>query len=541
MGRLECTLGAICESGSRARSEFRRIRCVVWSNQCKRQPARLQQVQTIVCRRSEAVGAEDSYFRRVWVVRLDAFAGERSEIPCSKFPRSLTKLDVHDPPQQPRRARLLRPGGALRVTPTVRALEIAVIGCGTAGPAAAVLLARAGHAVTAFERVAEPVPVGAGILLQPSGMVALARLGLLEELVAVGAPVRRLHGITHRGRTVLDLRYGRLDPLLIGLGLQRGALFSRLYSALGLAGVTVLTDRSIERIRAAGDRATLADERGRSYGPFDLVVVADGARSLLRRRSGLVRRAHQYPWGAVWAMVPGAEGQFEDTLFQVYRGAARMVGFLPSGRAEPGNSTPRTSIFWSLRAEDLRSWRERGLEGWKREVLGLWPRAEPLLAQLRDSDELAFAPYYDVRMRRWHEGPTVFIGDSGHAMSPQLGQGANLALCDALVLADCLAQHAELGIALRRYSRLRRRQLRYYQWASRWLTPFFQSQLAPLGWLRDALLGPLSRGPLSRLMLTTLAGLRSGLLRSRSIAPVVETLRPALGAIDAPALPPRKG
>ncbi|MBP6841448.1 MAG: NAD(P)-binding protein, partial [Kofleriaceae bacterium] len=55
--------------------------------------------------------------------------------------------------------------------------SIAVVGAGTAGAAVAVLLARAGHVVTLFERVARPGPVGAGITLQPTGQAVLAELG----------------------------------------------------------------------------------------------------------------------------------------------------------------------------------------------------------------------------------------------------------------------------------------------------------------------------------------------------------------------------
>src|SRR4051812_31442322 len=74
-----------------------------------------------------------------------------------------------------------RPCGYYR---RVEALRIGVVGAGTAGAAAAILLARAGHAVTLFERVATPGPVGAGITLQPTGQAVLARLGLLEPIVA---------------------------------------------------------------------------------------------------------------------------------------------------------------------------------------------------------------------------------------------------------------------------------------------------------------------------------------------------------------------
>src|SRR5689334_16985557 len=111
-------------------------------------------------------------------------------------------------------------------------LRIAVVGCGTAGPSVALLLARAGHEVDVLERVPDPSPVGAGLLLQPTGMAVLRALGLLDEVERRGARVDRLHGETDAGRVVMDLAYATLRPGLHGLGLHRGALFAALYAPL---------------------------------------------------------------------------------------------------------------------------------------------------------------------------------------------------------------------------------------------------------------------------------------------------------------------
>ncbi|HZV38806.1 MAG TPA: NAD(P)-binding protein, partial [Pseudoxanthomonas sp.] len=59
-------------------------------------------------------------------------------------------------------------------------LDIAIVGYGTGGQAAALLLQRDGHRVRVFERVPDPGPVGAGFLLQPTGLQALWRMGLLH-------------------------------------------------------------------------------------------------------------------------------------------------------------------------------------------------------------------------------------------------------------------------------------------------------------------------------------------------------------------------
>jgi 2-polyprenyl-6-methoxyphenol hydroxylase-like FAD-dependent oxidoreductase len=83
-------------------------------------------------------------------------------------------------------------------------------------------------------------------------------------------------------------------------------------------------------------------------------------------------------------------------------------------------------------------------------------------------------------------------------MSPQLGQGVNMALLDAEALSDALADASDIDDALRAYPSLRRQHLAVYQQLSRWLTPLFQSDRAGLARVRDACFGPLGRFPLAR-------------------------------------------
>src|SRR5262249_5751419 len=140
----------------------------------------------------------------------------------------------------------------------------------------------------------------------------------------------------------------------------------------------------------------------------------------------------------------------------------------------PGRDVPVVSMFWSIRADRVDAWRAEGLERWRKRVLALEPRAEPILATLSDLRTVLFSRYRDVAMYPWHGDRIVFIGDAAHATSPQLGQGANLALVDAMTLADVFAAEASVDAALARYTRERRRHLAFYQFATRALTPFFQ-------------------------------------------------------------------
>src|ERR1041384_2497634 len=102
-------------------------------------------------------------------------------------------------------------------------LDVAVIGAGIAGLASATLLARGGHRVVLHERYETPRPLGSGLMLQPTGLAALQRLGLRQGVEALGARIDRLYGVTDRGSTIFDLAYVDLDRQLYATGIHRAA------------------------------------------------------------------------------------------------------------------------------------------------------------------------------------------------------------------------------------------------------------------------------------------------------------------------------
>jgi 2-polyprenyl-6-methoxyphenol hydroxylase-like FAD-dependent oxidoreductase len=392
-------------------------------------------------------------------------------------------------------------------------VRIGIVGAGTAGAAAGTLLARAGHEVTVFERVAAPAPVGAGITLQPTGQAALARLGLLAEVAARGARIDRLRVARASGRTLIDLPYADVAPGLHGIGTHRGNLFAALSGALAGTPAEVRCGIAIAGSELAPDGRWLVDAAGARHGPFDLAIAADGAGGALHACHPHVR-ARAYPWGAAWLVAPDPGFGDGAMIRQVVDGTHTMLGLLPTGLA-PGTTTPVVSLFWSLRADRVDAWRAAGLAAWRERVLRLEPRAEPLLAAVDDLSGVLFTRYRDVAMAPWHAERLVFLGDAAHATSPQLGQGANLALVDAVALADALAAHGDVAEALAAYSRARRRPLAYYQLVTRALTPLFQGDSRALGWLRDRVF-PASRwlGYLRRRMVRTMLGIDRGLLRA---------------------------
>jgi len=414
-------------------------------------------------------------------------------------------------------------------------MNVGVVGAGTAGTATALLLARDGHQVTLYERVAKPAPVGAGIVLQPTGQAVLKRLGLLAPILEHGARIDRLRCVTGTGRTVFNLDYRPVGPELFGLGLHRGLLFQTLVqAATEQSGLQIRYGVDIDAPKTMGKGAMLRTTDGEEVGPHELLVVADGARSALREHVGLPFRERPYAWGALWHVAEDREQIYARQLYQVLRGATSMLGLLPTGRGPEPGSAPQVSLFFSLRADRLEAFRRADLEHWKAQVLRDDPRAAFVLDRLHDPEQLLFAHYRHVEMRRWHTDRIVLLGDAAHAMSPQLGQGCNLALVDAAVLADVLAatSGASLAESLATYSRMRQAHLRFYLRATRWLTPFFQSNHDWLGTLRNIGMPIATKIPwIKQQMCQSMAGNVRGVVRRPLPLSSLETAR-ALGPAD---------
>jgi salicylate hydroxylase len=385
------------------------------------------------------------------------------------------------------------------------ALSIAVCGAGPAGLAAALLLHRDGHKVRLLERFDTARPVGSGLLLQPTGLAVLHQLGLDASLISRGARISRLHGTTSSGKLALDVRYGAIGPDWCALGVHRAVLFEVLHSAVQAEGIQV----------ECGTNIGLEDRR---LVHFDLVVDAMGAKSSLSAHRG-ARRLLEY--GALWVNLPWPGIPFNaDRLEQRYHGSSRMAGVMPVGWVD-SPAHPQAAFFWSLRRRDEATWLRAPLAAWCEEVAALWPAMAGPLSQIRDHDACTFAVYDHFTRQRPYDGRMVQIGDAAHATSPQLGQGANMALLDAFALALALRSEADLPNALERYARMRRWHVRLFQMASALFTPFYQSDGKSLPFMRDQLLAPLTRvAPLDGFVARLVAGMTVAPLRGEPFQPL---------------------
>ena len=365
-------------------------------------------------------------------------------------------------------------------------MQIAIAGCGIAGLASALLLERQGHSVTLFERFDEPQPLGSGLMLQPTGMAVLNALGLAEQVAAKGARIDGLLGLNTEGEPVLEAAYADLSfAHAFGLGIHRASLFGALFDAVQARGIAVMTGREVTGSAIIDNGRVLTFVDSTQSTPFDLVLDAQGVRSTMVPSTNSV-----LPFGALWATVDWPQaGPFNDRLLeQRYRRADRMVGLLPIGEG-------KAAFFWSLRGDEFDGSRERGMAAFREEVCQLWPEIEPVTQQLYSPEQLTFARYSHRTTKAPIGERIAHIGDSWHAASPQLGQGANMALLDAFGFACALGECESLDAALGRYLVLRAGHVRLYQWLTWGFTPPFQSSSIWPALFRDLFMAPGSRVP----------------------------------------------
>lgn len=176
------------------------------------------------------------------------------------------------------------------------------------------------------------------------------------------------------------------------------ALFVILHDAVGTQGIAIRTGCEVVGTEQDGARRRLLCQSGASA-PFDLVIDALGA------RSPLVPAGRALSYGALWASLPWRPGFDPAALQQRYRRASVMAGVMPIGASQ-------AAFFWSLRADRIAAWRDRGLAPWKDEVRALWLATAPLLDTITDLGQLAFARYAHRTLPRPTALALIHLGDA---------------------------------------------------------------------------------------------------------------------------------
>lgn len=332
-----------------------------------------------------------------------------------------------------------------------RPREAVIAGAGIAGLTAAVSLRLAGWRVRVVERAEEIKPVGAGILLQANGLLALDALGLGKSARQNGASIHQLSLRRARGEVLHRLDFGLVLPeRLCPVSIHRAELHGLLLASCRRLGADVNLGHTV--IEVDGDRrrpalvcATSAGER-RLEG--DLVIGADGVRSTVRELGGFQVGLDPVVEGSVQGVVPAS---VDPSSHGEYLEASEAYGMLPLAAG-------RTFWFWGGAGELVRDLEGSTFADWRDHVSARFPHARSLLKYYADWDGLPRLLHQSLRCESWSVGRVVLIGDAAHAMSPNLGQGANTALCDALALALYVSAVAadDLEVALERFERSRR-------------------------------------------------------------------------------------
>jgi 2-polyprenyl-6-methoxyphenol hydroxylase-like FAD-dependent oxidoreductase len=323
--------------------------------------------------------------------------------------------------------------------------RVVVVGAGIGGLAAAVALARAGVEVCVLERDEELHEVGAVLGVACNAMAALRDLGLAEQLTRIGSEINTLEHRTAAGRVLARWPTGRVaerlgEPIMAA---GRPALLSTIAAAVP-KGVLRVNARCTD-VSSSRELATARLSDG-DVVHGSLLVGADGAASVVRERTGGARL--RYAGYTEWRGVVKLAGVAPAVQVQSY-GPGLVFGTVPLAVDEVG---------WFARWVTAAGGRDApgSAKAKLLELFGGWHETVTEVIGACEEEQIARADIHDLPAhRRWGEGRVTLLGDAAHATQPTLGQGAALALEDAVVLARCVAEGGTQPEALREYERRR--------------------------------------------------------------------------------------
>jgi 2-polyprenyl-6-methoxyphenol hydroxylase-like FAD-dependent oxidoreductase len=318
---------------------------------------------------------------------------------------------------------------SMKESPLMRG-HVEIAGAGLAGLSLASLLAERGWTAQVHEKEPTIREVGAGIYLKPNGLNALAAVGVLDEVKALGTQLEGAERLDGRGRIIESRPAGGASQIW---SIPREPLIQLLHKRALTAGVAIRTESHITGVLPEG---TLTDTAGKRF-EADVVVCADGVGSILREMLALSRSVQRLETVATRYLIPTRALSPQNKLREYWSGS-RRIAFAPSG-------ADATYVYVICRDDDA--------PGLAQPLdVASWTRSFPAL---RDQFEVltnhgAVQHNYPlVQCRRWGTGRAAVLGDAAHALPPTLGQGANLAMSNALALAECLERGATVESALR--------------------------------------------------------------------------------------------
>ncbi|MGV4980769.1 FAD-dependent oxidoreductase [Streptomyces sp. NRAIS4] len=333
------------------------------------------------------------------------------------------------------------------------ATRVLVIGGGIAGTAAALGLHKAGFDVTVYEAHPDTAEdIGAFLTLASNGMRALAQLDATDAVTAVGFPLTSLRLLDSQGTELTHAPLGEVaDPGLRYRCLRRGELNAALQGEAARRGIRLCHGARLVAMTDGPQGVTARFADGSTAGA-DLLVGADGLNSLVRRilTPGVRHRyAGQRVFYGYSGFAPVADGTGVITFV---RGSETTFGYAVS---------PAGQTYWFARVstEPLPVGRSAQRAPWREELLPLLRKDATPAADVVAASQGPVMVTNAAEMplgALWQKGRVLLIGDAAHAASPATGQGASMALEDAVVLAKALRDLPDAQAAFTAYERHRR-------------------------------------------------------------------------------------
>lgn len=332
-------------------------------------------------------------------------------------------------------------------------LDIVVVGGGIGGLTAAIALGSAGHAVTVIEKDPDWSVYGVGIIQQANVVRAMAELGLLEEYLGAGVGFDAVEIYLPDGQLAARVPSPRLAegyPANVGIG--RPALHKVLGDRALASGADIRLGVVVRSMIDDGEGVEVEFSDSTS-GRFDIVVGADGINSQIRELNFPDAPSPRFTGQAVWRYnFPRPEGL--DAL-HVYNG--------PTGAGLVPISEELMYMYVTTPEPENPRFPVEGLAGRMRAKLaGTAPAIQYLATQITRDEEVVYRPLEAVFLEgQWHKGRVVLLGDAVHATTPHMGQGAGMAIEDAIVLSDELGRHESIEAAFAAYRDRRFARCRY--------------------------------------------------------------------------------
>ncbi len=333
--------------------------------------------------------------------------------------------------------------------------RVLVIGGGIAGTATALALHKAGFETVVHEAHPDSAEdIGAFLTLASNGMRALAQLDASAAVTAIGFPLTSLRVLDDTGTEQGHAPMGEVsDPPLRYRCLRRGDLNTALQAEARRRGVPVRHGARLASVEDGPDGVTAHFTDG-TTATGDLLIGADGLNSAVRRSVSPGTQpcyAGQYVF---YGYTRTASPPGTDACITMVRGSGAAFGYAVS---------PDGEAYWFARvtgdplpAEELA---QGTAAGWRDLLLPLLRKDATPAADLvaATGDELLVTNATELPTGTpWRSGRTLLIGDAAHAASPATGQGASMALEDAVVLAKSLRDAPDTDSALALYETIRR-------------------------------------------------------------------------------------